>query len=133
MRAAEDMTRRYLLHDTGLPLGEGNVATRFILNKLDFDLPALATGLVFIIIVVVARRAHARAFGAAVVSGSGGGGAVAGLLQLVLGGRGILLGGDGRHVSHDGATKREETRRGRARRVNGELFLEIEDAVPKEE
>lgn len=54
----------YLLHDTSLSLGEGNVTTRLILDKLDLDLPSLATGLVVVIVVVVGRR-WALAFGAA--------------------------------------------------------------------
>lgn len=42
-----------LLHDTGLPLRKCNVTTRLVGDKLDLDLPALATGLIVIIVVVV--------------------------------------------------------------------------------
>lgn len=81
----------YLLHDTSLPLGEGDVATRLILDELDFDLAALTARLVVIIVVVLG--AHAVAFGAAGV-------AVARLLQVI-----VLAGGelviDGSHVGHD--------------------------------
>jgi hypothetical protein len=84
----------HLLHDTRLPLGEGNVATRLILDELDLNLSALATGLVLIIVIVVGT--HARALGTAVVWGS-----VTGLLQVVLGRRWVLL-TDGGDVGHDG-------------------------------
>jgi hypothetical protein len=57
-------TSTYLLHDAGLALGEGDVATRLILDELDLDLSALAAGLVIIIVVVVGSLA--LAFGAAV-------------------------------------------------------------------
>lgn len=70
------------------------MATRLILNELDFDLSALATRLVIIVIVVVGS-AHARAFGAAVVSGA----VTGGLLQVVLGGRRVLF-TDGGDVGH---------------------------------
>lgn len=52
----------YLLHDTRLALGEGNVAARLVLDELDLNLPALAAGLVIVVVVVVGRRA--LAFGA---------------------------------------------------------------------
>lgn len=71
------------------------MATRLILDELDLNLSALATGLVLIIIVVVG--AHARAFGTAVVSGA----VTGGLLQLVLSGRRVLLTNSG-DVGHDG-------------------------------
>ena len=81
----------YLLHDTGLPLGEGDVATRLILDELDFDLAALTARLVVIVVVVLG--AHAVALGAAGV-------AVARLLQVI-----VLAGGelviDGSQVGHD--------------------------------
>ena len=92
MRLRRDST--HLLHDTRLPLGEGDVATRLILNEFDLNLSALATGLVIIIVVVVG--AHARALGAAVVSGA----VTGGLLQVVLGRRRVLL-TDGSDVGHD--------------------------------
>lgn len=81
----------YLLHDTGLSLGEGDVATRLILDELDFDLAALTARLVVIIIVVLG--AHAVALGAAGV-------AVARLLQVIVLARGELV-IDGSHVGHD--------------------------------
>jgi hypothetical protein len=87
----------YLLHDTGLPLGEGDVATRLILDKLDLNLAALTARLVVIIIIVLG--AHAVALGPAGIS------AVASLLQVI-----VLAGGeflvDGSHVGHDGWRRR---------------------------
>lgn len=44
-----------LLHDTGLALREGDVATRLISDELDLNLSPLATRLVIIIIIVVGR------------------------------------------------------------------------------
>jgi hypothetical protein len=81
----------HLLHDTGLPLGEGDVATRLVLDELDLDLAALTAGLVVIIIIVLG--AHATALGAAGVS------AVARLLQVIVAG-GELLVSDRRHIGH---------------------------------
>lgn len=46
----------HLLHDTGLPLGEGNVATRLVRDELDLNLAALTAWLVIIIVVVVGGR-----------------------------------------------------------------------------
>lgn len=43
----------YLLHDASLPLGECDVAARFVANKLDLDLAALTAALLVIIVVVV--------------------------------------------------------------------------------
>lgn len=68
----------HLLHNTGLPLGESNMPTRLILNKLDLDLATLTAGLVIIIIFVVG--AHAVALGATGI------GAVAGKV-IVTGGK----------------------------------------------
>ena len=45
-----------LFHDTGLALGEGDVATRLVGDELDLDLPALATRLIIIVVVVVGGR-----------------------------------------------------------------------------
>lgn len=81
----------YLLHDTSLPLGESDVATRLILDELDFNLAAFTARLVIIIVVVLG--AHAIALGATGI-------AVARLLQVI-----VLAGGelviDGSHVGHD--------------------------------
>lgn len=101
----------HLLHDTRLPLGEGDVATRLILNEFDLNLSALATGLVIIIVVVVG--AHARALGAAVVSGA----VTGGLLQVVLSRRRVLL-TDGSDVGHDETRGELEWRK--KREVNDE-------------
>ena len=57
----------YLLHDTGLALGEGDVATRLVADELDFNLAPLATTLLIVIIVVVGR-ARARTLDAAALS-----------------------------------------------------------------
>ena len=58
--------RSYLLHDPGFPLGEGNVASRFVLNELDLDLPPLPTGFIVIVVVVIGRGAGPWAFGATI-------------------------------------------------------------------
>ena len=63
----EEKRGQYLLHDTGLALGEGDVSTRLVLDELDLDLPALAAGLVVVVVVVVGGRA--RALGAAICIG----------------------------------------------------------------
>jgi hypothetical protein len=44
-----------LLHDTGLPLRECDMATRFIGDELDLNLSSLTSRLIVIIIVVVGR------------------------------------------------------------------------------
>lgn len=90
------------------------MATRLILNELDLNLPALATGLILIIVVIIS--AHARTLGTAVVSG-----AVTGdLLQLVLDGRRVLL-TNGGNVGHDGGKIEKATRRiARERSFNSE-------------
>ena len=82
---------QYLLHNTSLALGEGDVATRLILDKLDLNLAALTARLVVVIIIVLG--AHATALGAAVVR------AVAGLLQVIVTRREFLL-ADGSHIGH---------------------------------
>ena len=53
MRAQRAPT--YLLHDTSLALGEGDVPTRLVLDELDLNLSSLAAGLVIIVVVVAAR------------------------------------------------------------------------------
>jgi len=53
LSSSEDRQFVCLLHDTGLPLGEGNVATRLIRDELDLNLSALASWLIIIIVVVV--------------------------------------------------------------------------------
>ncbi len=45
-----------LLHDAGLALGKGNMATRLVRDELDLNLAALAATLFVIIIVVVGGR-----------------------------------------------------------------------------
>lgn len=54
----------HLFHDAGLALGKGDVATRLVLDELDFNLSALAAGLVVVVVIVVGSGA--RALGAAV-------------------------------------------------------------------
>lgn len=85
-----------LLHDTSLPLGEGNMATRLVLNELDLNLAALTAGLVIIIVVVLGT--HAAALGTTGVS------AVTGLLEVIVGGRKLLL-TNSSHVGHNGGWK----------------------------
>ena len=94
---APTTTTTYLLHDSSLALGESDVATRLVLDELDFDLSALATGLFFVYLVVT----HATLGGAVVSSAVTGG-----LLQLVLG-RGRVLLTDGSDVGHGGMRERE--------------------------
>lgn len=95
-----------LLHDTRLALGEGDVATRLVLDELDLDLPALTAGLLFIVVVgVVGTTLGAAILRCGAVAGGGG------LLQLFLGGRSILL-SDGRDVGHDGSKEARKRTRG---------------------
>jgi hypothetical protein len=49
-------SKSYLFHDTSFTLGECDMATRFVLNKLDINLSSLASRLVVIIVIVVACR-----------------------------------------------------------------------------
>lgn len=42
----------YLLHDTSLSLGEGDVSSALVLNELDINLPPLATTLLIVVIVI---------------------------------------------------------------------------------
>jgi hypothetical protein len=72
------------------------VATRLILNELDLNLAALTARLVIIIVVVLGT--HAAALGTAGVS------AVTGLLEVIVGGRKLLL-TNSSHVGHDGGWK----------------------------
>ena len=71
------------------------MATRLILNEFDFDLSALTTGLILIIVIILS--AHAIAFGDVVVGGAVTG---SGLLEVLVGGRGFLL-TEGSDVGHD--------------------------------
>ena len=69
-RCGRDTTvarRTHLLHDAGLPLGEGDVTTRLVLDELDLNLATLAAGLVVVIVVVVGGGAGALALDAAVL------------------------------------------------------------------
>lgn len=81
----------YLLHNTSLTLGKGNVTTRLVLDELDLDLATLTARLVIVIVVVLG--AHAAALGTAGVS------AVARLLQVVVVWRELLLTDSG-HIGH---------------------------------
>lgn len=55
----EKSKQTYLLHDTSLALGKGNVTTRLVLDELDLNLSSLAAGLVVVVIVVVGSGARA--------------------------------------------------------------------------
>lgn len=55
---AHKASTTYLLHDTGFALGEGDVPTRLVLDELDLNLPALAAGLVIVVVVVVGSRSR---------------------------------------------------------------------------
>lgn len=107
------------------------MATRLILDELDLNLSALATGLVIVVVVVVG--AHARTLGTAVVSGA----VTGGLLQVVLGRRRVLL-TDGSDVGHGAGT--EETgeemggkTRGRRAGQQGKRVWGESRQMPKEE
>lgn len=80
--------KTYLLHDTSLALGKGNVATRLVADELDFDFAALAAALVIIIIIVIGRgRAGALDTAGFVVDI-----AIAhGMRVVKLGGRGLFV------------------------------------------
>lgn len=47
------MARADLLHDASLPLGEGDVTTRLVLDELDLDLSAFAATLLVVVIIIV--------------------------------------------------------------------------------
>lgn len=87
----------HLLHDTRLPLREGDVATGLVLDELDFNLSAFATGLILIIVVIFST--DAIALGHVGVGGAVTGG---GLVEVVEGSRGGFLLTDGSNVGHDG-------------------------------
>ena len=82
----------YLLHDTSLALGEGDVTTRLVLDELDFDLPALATWLVVVVVIVVGG-AGARTLDAASLAI-----AILELVVVVVGVGWILRHNLGRHL-----------------------------------
>ena len=121
------------------------MATRLILDELDLDLSALATGLVVIVIIVIG--AHAIPFGGAIVRSAIAGG----LLQVLLGGRGLLLIKGGSDVGHDGTgagqgegrVEDSATAKNRGKRMTkpkspstrdlGERLGESEQQMPKEE
>ena len=60
----------YLLHDTSLSLGKGDVTARFVLNEFDLDFSSLATRLIVIIVVVIGGGAGSRALDATIDVGS---------------------------------------------------------------
>jgi len=91
LSASEDTEFVGLLHDTSLSLGEGDVATRLVLDELDLDLPSLAAWLVIIIVIVVGSSRDAWTLGATAL------GAVAGR-EVVL--RRRVVGGGISDVSH---------------------------------
>jgi hypothetical protein len=86
------------------------------LNELDLNLSALATGLIIVIVVIFC--AHSRALGTAVVNG-----AIAGLLQVVLGRRRVLL-TDGGDVGHDGSKVGDRKVRKRINQVEKRVMVE---------
>lgn len=99
-----------LLHNTSLSLRESDVATRFVLDELDFYLPALTARLIIIIIVVVGSVADARALCTAILNSGGSSGgsssssrssAIAPGDEVVLGGRRVFV-SDGGDISHGG-------------------------------
>lgn len=72
------------------------MATGLILDELDLNLSALATGLVFIVVFLLGAHAipsgHVGVLGGAITGGSG-------LLEVLVGGSGFLL-AEGSHVGH---------------------------------
>jgi hypothetical protein len=80
--------RTYFLHNASLALGECNVSPRFVLDELDLNLSALATGLVIVVVVVVGS-AGTWTLDAAVFAGLD---AVAiADARVIVGGRGVLV------------------------------------------
>jgi hypothetical protein len=59
-----------LLHDAGFPLGESDVPTRLVANKLYLDLASLATALIIVVIVIVVGSALALSLDTATLGGS---------------------------------------------------------------
>jgi hypothetical protein len=84
----------YLLHNTSLALRERDMATRLILNELDFNLATLTTGLVIVVVLIVG--AHAVALGAPFRPG----------LKVIMT-RGELIIKYGRHIESKRAKKVE--------------------------
>lgn len=84
----------YLLHDTGLALGEGDVTARLVLDELDLNLATLAAALLVVIVVVVGSITGASALGA---TGLYGAIAVLELVVVVIIGGGIVN-DVGRHI-----------------------------------
>jgi hypothetical protein len=62
------MGQTNLLHNTGLALGEGDVATRLVGDELDLDLATLSATFLIIVVVVVGGDAGSRALRAAGVA-----------------------------------------------------------------
>lgn len=95
LSARQDRQFVCLLHDSRFPLGEGDVATRLVADKLDLNLPPLTAALLVVVVVIVGSGA--RSLDAATLAG----GAIANRMRVVeLGGRRlVVLVGD---VGHDG-------------------------------
>lgn len=123
-RRGETRDRTDLLHNTGLALGKGDMATRLILDELDLDLATLTARLVIIIVVVLGT--NATALGTAGIS------AVAGLLQVIVT-RGKLV-VDGSHVGHGGKAgrRKRDEKEGEGRERDG-MGGKYEDSSPKGE
>lgn len=49
----------YLFHDAGLSLGEGDVASRFVVDEFDFNLATFATALLFVFLFILTTGALA--------------------------------------------------------------------------
>jgi hypothetical protein len=77
-----------LLHDAGFPLGEGDVPTRLVADKLDLNLATLAAALVIVVIIIVVGSALALALDTATL---GSGGAVAVGIVEIAGRRLVVL------------------------------------------
>ena len=86
--------RTYLLHDTGLALREGDVATRLVLDELDLYLASLAARLVVIVIIVVGGSAGASSLDTATLDAAI---AILKVVVLVVGSVGVVSDDFSRH------------------------------------
>jgi hypothetical protein len=94
-RQASAQSTTHLLHDTGLSLGKGNVATRLVGDKLYLNFSSLtATGIIIIVAVVGSRRT--RALYAANLTEAG---TIANTIVITRGQLFVLIGDFVRHCS----------------------------------
>jgi hypothetical protein len=96
------MRETHLFHDTCLSLGKGDVATRFILDEFNLNLPSLTSRLIVIIVIIVGSSAEARTFGASILDGT-----IAGD-KVILSGRRVFV-SDGSDIRHVGVWVQERS------------------------